>query len=307
MSKRLNVGVFGLQRNWQRFREAVVSTESPVEVRSVYDPSAHRTKVVARDLQCEVAGSAEDLVANPEIDAVLLLDPAWHGLWPVERACLANKPVFCTSEFCRSAEPLQLSHATQPKLPIMVAMSAEFEPAILRLHEVLEQHLGPARVVALSTGVSRQSTAEQLLASSLLLQPLHICCALLSASPATVHTASPAGSGVVQVICGFSRGRVALVTLIAGSRQRTKIRVTTERGKAAAALPRRVCWIDVAGTHSERLRRASIASILLQRFTESVQTGQASRPSLQDAFRAAACLRAARESFVNGEPVPVGG
>src|SRR5947209_6538868 len=97
MTGRLRVGILGLGRRWQGYRPALTGPASPVEVRAVCNPLARRAFRIARQLRCEADDGAEDLLDRPDLDALLFLDPAWHGLWPLERACRAGKPVFCAA------------------------------------------------------------------------------------------------------------------------------------------------------------------------------------------------------------------
>jgi predicted dehydrogenase len=273
----------------------------------VYDLSARQTKIVARSLHCDPAGSTEDLVTAKDIDAVLLLDPDWHGIWPVERACRAGKALYCTSAVCAACAlqhpPDWLARHDRPSL---AAFPFAVQPATQRLRELLEQHPGSARVVAVSINISRRLPGEQLLASSSLLQPLYLCGELFSASPETISTTVPPGTGVLQVTCSFVGGRVALLTLIAGSSTAVQIKVTAEQGSAVATLPRVVTWIDGDGRHTLRLPRQATRNALIERFVEAVKSGVEAQPGLKQALRAASWLHAVRRSYARRESVSIG-
>src|SRR5262249_33120730 len=95
MQARIRLGVIGLGRRWQRYREALARLSDQVQIHAVCDPIGQRTEAVARQLHCTAAGGPIDLLDRNDVEAVLLLDRPWYGLWPLERACRRGKPVFC--------------------------------------------------------------------------------------------------------------------------------------------------------------------------------------------------------------------
>ena len=247
MSSRLRVAVVGLGRRWERYRPALTGRDSLLEVEAVCDPSARRTRRVARDLRCEAAEAAEDLFDRPDLDALLLLlDAPWHGLWSLERACEAGKPVFCAAPVtCDDdhADDLQRKLRERP-LPTMTALAGDVLPAVVRLRVLLDKHLGRARVVRITGSVGRHASDERLLVSGAWLSAFHLCAELLDGAPEVVWTAAPAGSGMVNVTLAYPDGRAALVSLSADTGTGWRVAVTAEKGSAAAALPRRLWWKD---------------------------------------------------------------
>jgi predicted dehydrogenase len=308
MPNRLRVGVIGLVRRWERYRLALTEPGSPLRVRAIYDPSARRTARVARQLQCEAADGTESLLDHPKIDAVLLLDSPWHGLWSLERACQAGKPIFCAAPLtCDEGHAHELGqHFHEHSFPVMTAFATGLAPAVGRLRVLLDKHLGPVRTISCIGSIGRHATGETLLASGVLLPALHLCGELLAAAPTTVWAAAPAGSGVVNLTFAFPDGRAALVVLTAGASAGWRIAVTAEKGTAEASLPRRLRWRDAAGEHALRLPPQRTPQDLLHCFAESVRSGQPLRPSFEDACRALAWLRAARRSHAEGRAVAPG-
>src|SRR5271166_5500917 len=97
VSMRLRVGVIGLGRRWRRYRRLLARLRDHVEVRAVCDQIAHRAEIEARQFDCAAAAGPVELLERPDVQAVLLLDAQWYGLWPLEHACRINKPILCTS------------------------------------------------------------------------------------------------------------------------------------------------------------------------------------------------------------------
>src|SRR5260370_41165099 len=93
---KLRVGILGLGRRWRRrYRPALHALRDRFVIRSVWDALPVRASRNARQLGCRAAGGVIDLLEGKDSDAILLLDAAWHGLWPLEAACRFGKPGFC--------------------------------------------------------------------------------------------------------------------------------------------------------------------------------------------------------------------
>jgi predicted dehydrogenase len=307
MTKRLAVGVIGLGRRWERYRPALAEADSPLAVRAVCDPSARRATRVARLFGCETADGVAELLEHPDLEALLLLDPPWHGLWSLERAGSAGKPVFCAAPLtCDDARADDLGRRLgQESHPVAAALPDEFFPATARLRVLLDKHLGAARLVSCLGQVGRQVSGEAILSSGALLPTLHLCARLFGDAPETVWTAAPSGSGMVNLTLAFSAGRAALVSLSPSRRTGWRVAVTAEQGTAEAVLPRRLRWRDAAGEHALQLPPRSTPKEMLRRFAESVRAGLPPRPAFDDALRVLGWLRAARRSHAENRPVRI--
>jgi predicted dehydrogenase len=304
MADRLRVGVIGLGRRWQRYRRAATAPDTAVDVRAVFDPIPQRTTREARRLHCEAADGAEELTGRPDVDALLLCDRPWHGLWSLERAAHAGKPLCCLAPVADGDSVDALRTSVQKRsLPAMTALTAGFQPAAVRLKGLLDKHLGPARLVVCTGSVGRPVSGERLLTSAALLPGLDLCRQLLADSPETIWTAVPGGSAMVNLTLAFPDGRAACVTLTAGQRRPWRVAVSAEKGNAEALLPRRLRWRDASGDHALRLPAEPGPAMLLRRFADAVRAGQPASPSFDDACRVASWLRAACRSHVTGGPV----
>src|SRR5262249_62246468 len=87
--------VMGRGRRWARSRRALAGPGSPVEIKWVCDAAPARAARAAAALGCAAAAGPGDLVGRPDVDAELLLDRPWFGLWPLGPACRAGKAVLC--------------------------------------------------------------------------------------------------------------------------------------------------------------------------------------------------------------------
>jgi predicted dehydrogenase len=305
MTKRPGVGVIGLGRRWERYRPALAAADCRLAVRAVYDCFARRAAGVAQEFACEAADGVEDLLDRQDLDALLLFDAAWHGLWPLERVAKTNKPIFCAAPLtCDDGHVDEVVRALlgRPQ-PTMPALATDCLPAAARLRELLEHQLGPARLVSCSVHVRRQRTSQALLNLDALLPAFQLCRELLGEVPDTVWTAAPSGSGMVNVCFGFPQARAALVSLCCGHGTGWRVVVEAERGVAAIVPPRRLKWRVASGLHSLRMPPYSKPKDLLRRFAEAVVTEQPTRPTFSEVVPALAWLRAARRSHAENRAV----
>jgi predicted dehydrogenase len=305
MPKRLRVGIIGLGRRWLRYRQALAGLRRQLAVRALCDLVAHRAEAEARRLGCAAAAGPVDLIDRHDVDAVLLLDAQWYGLWPLERACRVGKPFFCGTSLARDdshADALR-SQVRAAGLPVLMVLPAAVAPATQRLRELLAGPLGPARLVrahrrAPGTGVSP-------LHSPALLPLLHACADLLGDRPASVWAG--AGEGFATLFLEFGAGRSAQLTLWTAPVPGTACRLeaVAEKGTGVAVLPRWVGWRDAAGRHRQHLGRGAPEQALLERFVQALRTGQPPRPSFDDAYQALAWRRAALRSQAEGRLIPL--
>jgi predicted dehydrogenase len=302
MAKRLRVGVIGLGRRWRRYRRALAALRGRVEVRAVCDQVAWRAEMVARQARCDMAAGPEDLLGREDVDAVLLLDEQWFGLWPLERACRAGKPVFCAvpldgdeDHADRLREQIESS-----RLPVLMALPALLAPSVVRLGELLKDRLGPARLVRAERAVATVREGRSLLDGGAALSLLAACTALMGEEPASVQTMA-SGPGLATFLLDFGNERAAQVTLWTGPAVRPGCWITAaaERGTATADLPRRLRWDDAEGRHRLELPGGSMEQVLLGQFVQALSEGSRLEPGFPEAHRALTWLRASlRESVV---------
>src|SRR6266478_2001490 len=126
MTNPLRVGVIGLGRRWRkRYRPALLALHDCFRVHALYDQVQQRALGEAERLQCDAAAGITELLERDDLDAVLLLDAQWFGLWPLELACRVGKPVFCCAGFDRedARADAVYQQVQAAKLPVMVEMA----------------------------------------------------------------------------------------------------------------------------------------------------------------------------------------
>jgi predicted dehydrogenase len=304
---RLRLGVIGLGQRWRRYRPILARLHEHVEVRAVCDQILGRAERESARLGCTVAGLVE-LLERADIEAVLLLDAQWYGLWPLEQACRTSKPVLCAlSPACDEAHAdalYQRIHASG--LPVLMALAPLLAPALRHLRELLTHRLGAARLVRIDAGAEPLRDPSRDLLSHPMVLPLMTACAwLLDDVPRSVWTLDGDSAGFVSLTWRFGGDRLAQVNLWTAATGRTppRIELVAETGTATAELPRQLRWRDGNGQHAQRLPPRSAEQSALERFIRALRSGQPLRPNFEDAYQALTWLRAAARSRSEGQRI----
>ncbi len=304
---RLRVGVIGLGRRWRRYRPVLARLGDHIEVRAVCDQVVRRAEAAARLLRCTVAGGPVELLERADVEAVLLLDAQWFGLWPLERACATNKPVLCAQSLDGDdahADALR-QQIHDSGLPVLMALAPVLSPATLYLRELLTHRLGQARLVRADWAVDPAGSGRDLLHHPVVLPLLAGCAWLLDDTPRSVWAVEGEGASFATLVLSFGGGRLAQVTLWTAATGRTpgRFEVVAETGTATAGWPRQLRWRDADGQHAQRLPPRTAEQAALERFILALRSGQTMRPSFEDAYQALTWLRAASRSRAEGQRI----
>jgi predicted dehydrogenase len=300
MAARLRVGVIGLGRRWGRYRRALTARGS-VRVRAVCDSSVAHAERQAAELGCQAAGGVMELVERADIDAVLVLDPGWQGLWPVEQAVRAGKHVLCASLSPHEVERIEpLCRRPQEDGPrVVMAAAPRLWRLVVQVWFLLERRLGPVRLVRLHWTGSNQGHRPALEAP--ILVPLLLACReLFEVDPEVVRAVGlPGTPGQGTVLLGFPDGRAAEVSVWRGPAMRTSCRLEfiAEGGGGVAELPADLRWQDAEGRHHRRLPAGLPEAEVLERFAGGILGKTDPGPTLADVEAALGWLRRARESM----------
>ncbi len=136
----LRVGVVGLGAMGAEHVVALSEHVPGARVVAVHDAAARRAQEVAATVGARVAASAEALVADAEVDAVVVASPD-HTHAPLTLACLAaGKPVLCEKPLgvsvAETAEVLAAEEAAGRRL-VTVGFMRRFDPGYLELREAV--------------------------------------------------------------------------------------------------------------------------------------------------------------------------
>jgi predicted dehydrogenase len=297
MASRLRLGIIGLGRRWQRYRQALMALTEELRVVAVHDALLRRGEEEARHLDAHAVGGVIELLERRDIDAVLLTGGGWRGLWPIEQAFRANKPVLCAVPPCVDEENI---NSIRDLLKGNNSIHLALWPSLTLVRETLSERLGESlgRPVFLQATWTRPHEGQhhEVLSSPAALALLRECADLFGAAPMRVTTQGM--RNLVSVVVTFSDEQSAQLTLWAGpaARHSCRLQVEAENGAGLAELPRWVEWLDGEGRHRHELPAGLAEVITLDRFAQAVRNQEPPRCGFEEACQALDWLRAARQS-----------
>jgi predicted dehydrogenase len=317
---RLRVGVIGLGRLWEaRHKPALLRLKDRFQVTAVYDQVMRRAEIEAGHLGCAAAEGLVALVERPDVDVIYVLSPQWFGLYPIELACAAGKPVYCGLPMASGLEELE-SLAAQVEssgIAFMPEFARRFYPATLRLRELLATTLGAPRLILGQNRLfgfdryGQPGPTTQMAPAALLIDPgsylLDWCSFLFQAPPAAVQgnasvvlpAATDAGTAAVSdfesFVVEYEGGGMAQISFGRYHRNpwgdatrflpQAGFQVYAERGVAWLELPDRIQWSDADGTHEEKLPlEPTVGDILNEQFHRLVRGDHSLAPTIGDAL-----------------------
>jgi predicted dehydrogenase len=334
---RLRVGVVGLGRLWEaRHKPALAKMTERFQVTAVYDQVARRAEIEAAQVGAEAVDGLISLVERPDVDAIYLLTPQWFGLFPIELACAARKPIYCALPIAGCLEDLERIDGLVrgSGVAFMPEFARRFYPTSLRLRELLATRLGPPRLV-IGQGrlfgfdrYGQPGPSTQIAPATLLVDPgsylLDWCRFVFGSDPSAVQgfggTVLPesvvADPDFETFLLEFDGG--ALAQISAGRYHRDAwgeasrflpqpgIQVFAERGVAWLEMPDRIQWTDEEGPHDERLPlEPTVGELLNDHFHRLVRGAQTLAPSWDDTIAVARTLEEIRRSGVEGRRITI--
>jgi predicted dehydrogenase len=307
MAARLGMGVIGLGRRWSRYRQALAALRRDVHVAAVHDQVPARAAAEARQLGCAAAGGVIELLERDDVEAVLLVGGAWFGLWPLDRACQAGKPVLCAGSLVRDDEHADaLAGRLNPAVPVHMALW----PALELLQVAAQQQVGEALGAVQMIHAGRVSTHDQrdLLGGTAALALLWAMAGLFESAPEAVTVQSVGErTDLASVVLEFPEDRAGQLTLWQGTVEveRTWLDVETDGGSLRAEMPRSLTWHDAEGQHALELPGGLAEVWVVDRFVQAVRGGEVPAFPFERASQALTWLRAARRSRKEGKRVEI--
>lgn len=338
---RLRVGVVGLGRLWEtRHKPSLVRLNDRFRITAVYDQVARRAELEASQLGCAASEGLTALIKRPDVDVVYLLSPQWFGLHPIHLACNEGKAVYCALPLADDLADLEAiaSVVESSRVVFMPEFARRCYPATLRLKELLETRIGPARLVIGQSwlfGFDRYAVpgpTTQIAPAPLSVDPgsylLDWCRFLFGASPTSVEGSRlavfPDAGGIAGDVesasdfesfsVEFDRGPA--VKIHYGRYHRAPwgeatrflppqgFQVFAERGAAWLEMPDRIQWSDSTGNHEERLPlEPTVGDILNDQFHRLVCGEEVQAPTIHDALENARTVHDLRVSQREGRVI----
>lgn len=293
--KKVSLGLVGSGPLWeQAYRDAVRRHLHHIAIRGVYDAVPARAEQTAREWQAGVAPSLTSLFERPDIDAVVILDAAWYGVFPLELACRFAKPTLLARP-CDGAlskiEQIQLA-ARDAGVTIMAAFPRRHTPAMNRLRELIVTRLGaPTSVRLYASPPDALNTDRQWLAHL-----LDWCFYVVGKSPTRATAAASDGDQTITLdfpATGGAKPPAAQIVLRRSDRPADQeapgevLHVECQRGSADVSSDVEIVWRN--GRQETRDNLASerpSEDIILDQFCRRVVGGLVPVSDLSDALRA---------------------
>ncbi len=140
----IQVGLVGVGPQWERFRPALARLRQPIHVEAVYDPVFARAESAAKDLEADPIRGIRALAGRGNVEAILVMDPAWTRTAVLPLLARQEKPVFFApwpfSGRDRGIRPAALQGDSDSL--IVPAMWRRFFPAAIRLQELFATEIG---------------------------------------------------------------------------------------------------------------------------------------------------------------------
>jgi myo-inositol 2-dehydrogenase/D-chiro-inositol 1-dehydrogenase len=150
----LRIGVIGVGRIGRMHAELLARQVRGAALAAVFDAFAETAESVGAELGVPVAGSAEELLAAPDVDAVAICASTETHADLLVAAAQAGKPAFCEKPISLDLPEVDraLAAIREADLPVQIGFNRRFDPA----HEsvaraVADGTIGEVRLVRISS------------------------------------------------------------------------------------------------------------------------------------------------------------
>lgn len=318
----LRVGVIGAGAMGAAHVRTLAESVPGARVVRVFDHDTERGSLAAATSGAEVAVSAEALIGDAEVDAVVVASPdATHA--QLILACLAaSKPLLCEKPLAATAaEALQVVEAEVAvgRRLTQVGFMRRYDPAFVELrHTITAGSVGDVRLVHAvhRNAASSTSTDDAGLVTGSMIHELDTIPWLLDDQIVGIRVESPVTDGFrdPQLATVWTRGGVMAsieVFVNAGYGYDVRCEVVGSRGTASLA-PSSPVSLRAAGTHGVAVRDDFVAHfadayrVELGAWVHQVRAGEPSGPSglsgpsAWDGYLANLCAEAGVASLASG-------
>lgn len=288
----LEIGLIGLGPEWEeQYRPALGGLRQRLRVTAVYDFVASRGAQVAAELGAAHVTGMRALLERVDVAAVLILDSAWTGLWPLRFAIEHRKPAFVARVGENLLAEVDELHAAAQEGGILVVPELRHRatPATMRLRELTATRLGPVESMQVEL-----KTADATRMQSAWLAALDWCSFVAQSTPLDVTPAGGPPSAAFHVRFKRTTTRGSQVeaeihirpSLTGADQPGLTARVTCAAGSADVLEPHVLVW----GSGEDQVRE-SLGSerpgieVLLGHFARRIVGGLVPVPDLADVGR----------------------
>lgn len=335
---KLRLALVGQGNDWlTRHQPALRLLQDRFEVKGVYNSVGVLADLLAREFRTRPYSSFRDLLRQPDIDGILLLESDWYGLAPLYEACHQGKAIYCASEVdLASSQTQRLKQlADETGVAILTELPRRFAGATLRLKELIATRLGEPRLLfchrrlPLEPAASRgTSSGINLRAERELVELIDWCRYIVGSDPCWVSAIRHPQDGHEeqsdyqilslgfgdpnqphpQVLAQISCGAYIPPTWheAVAYRPPAAVQVCCQRGLAFVDLPSSLVWFDDAGRQQEALdSEMPVGQQLLMQFHRCVTSLVRRVGGLDDILLAQRVLAGAQTSMRTGQRSPL--
>ena len=313
----LDVGIIGLGPDWEpRYRPALKKLQRRIRVRALFDPVSNRAQAAAAEFAIHPSLGMLAVMQQADVEALLMLDRAWHGHISLDFAKLSAKPVYIAGSFTQSTDALRFlaEFHEDNGIPFVPEFSRRYSPVATRTMELIATRLGRPHRIQLHTGLSSGLPGDNGagLDADLLAGMIDLCQYLVGTVPRRIHDRpAPSGNSVARIVevefaesVGGGPPAAAQVFFHHGD-DPAHVRCDIEclHGGARWAGGHEIEWRDAERTVTECLDAdRSDVEVMLDHFCRRAVGGLIPVPGLDDVRNALAVLQAAADSRNTGQP-----
>jgi hypothetical protein len=204
----LDVGIIGVDQEWERYRPVFSKLRRPLRVQAVYDPVRARAERAAERLQASVVTGLQTMARRSDVEAILLFNSDWMGPEALQLLLTQKKPVFVNPWFFTKPETYQalFDQAAETGLPVMPTMWRRFTPATMRLRELIATKLGPPKSIRCEADWSTPRSASR--ECEELVGWMDYCRTLFRVYPTSVAR-RPVDAEAFQIVTSFGSSKEA--------------------------------------------------------------------------------------------------
>jgi predicted dehydrogenase len=261
----IQVGLVGVGPQWERFRPALSRLRQPIHVEAVYDPVFARAEAAAKDLDADPVRGISALAKRGNVEAILVMDPAWTRTAVLPLLARQQKPVFFAPwPFSgKGRVHRQATWQIDSDGLIVPAMWRRFFPAAIRLQELFATEIGrPCEIDIDLAGQSGSEMSEERRAATSaadstlesLVGWLDFCRTLFRAFPVSASVCPlPASNGATNSADRFFEFNIAYPSVLASDAASEKPRADVN-GNRTAKLTLRSAGNDATTTATSFLQ-----------------------------------------------------
>jgi len=331
----VNVGLIGLGSDWETgYAPVFARLRDRIHVRAVYDAVVNRAQQVADEFRADVAEGMLALIQRPDVDAVLILDAAWHGHRPLNFVCAKKKPAYLAAQIDADLPTLLELHriASSCGQTVMPEFSHRHTPATARLRELMATRIGHPRRIKIEAQApppkDGNPRSERLPDATRLADLFDWCRYVVGTAPVSVESQSAATEATqtdperresfcIQFQCDHSGREGTRAELHLGDRQSSadsaegawvRYEIECEQGQAVLEGASRITWVDGSAPVTESLTtERSAIEVLFDHFCRRVVGGLIPVADIGDLCQNLKLVRAAEKSRSEGKPVILNG